>query len=67
MKAAAFRCKAGDAPPLTHLNDSDYLAGKGVFDISSDNINALAIWSCRFWATYVVLCVHPSFVRLAPC
>ncbi|KAL8278775.1 hypothetical protein RQP46_008844 [Phenoliferia psychrophenolica] len=38
--------------PMEHAY---YLAGKGVFDISTDNVNALAIWSCRFWATYVVL------------
>ncbi|BGP09372.1 hypothetical protein JCM10049v2_005239 [Rhodotorula toruloides] len=38
--------------PLEHLY---YLAGKGVFKISPKRIGEIAVWSCRFWAAYVVL------------
>ncbi|GAA5898489.1 hypothetical protein JCM6882_007795 [Rhodosporidiobolus microsporus] len=38
--------------PLEHIY---YLAGKGVFKISPKRINTIALWSCRFWAAYVVL------------
>lgn len=38
--------------PLEHLY---YLAGKGVFKISPARIGTIAVWSCRFWAAYVVL------------
>ncbi|GAA5903622.1 hypothetical protein JCM5296_001372 [Sporobolomyces johnsonii] len=38
--------------PLEHIY---YLAGKGVFKIKPKRINDIAIWSCRFWAAYVVL------------
>ncbi|POY73210.1 hypothetical protein BMF94_3543 [Rhodotorula taiwanensis] len=38
--------------PLEHLY---YLAGKGVFKISPARIGKIAVWSCRFWAAYVVL------------
>ncbi|GAA6028648.1 hypothetical protein JCM8097_007328 [Rhodosporidiobolus ruineniae] len=38
--------------PLEHIY---YLAGKGVFKISPKRINEIALWSCRFWAAYVVL------------
>lgn len=38
----------------------DYLAGKGVFKISPARIGKIAVWSCRFWAAYVVLCVSVS-------
>ncbi|TNY19359.1 peroxisomal biogenesis factor 11 [Rhodotorula diobovata] len=38
--------------PLEHTY---YLAGKGVFNISPQRIGKIAVWSCRFWAAYVVL------------
>ncbi|GAA6023009.1 hypothetical protein JCM11491_000355 [Sporobolomyces phaffii] len=38
--------------PLEHTY---YLAGKGVFKIQPKRIGQMAIWSCRFWAAYVVL------------
>ncbi|BGP17652.1 hypothetical protein JCM10213_001305 [Rhodosporidiobolus nylandii] len=38
--------------PLEHIY---YLAGKGVFKISPQRISSIAVWSCRFWAAYVVL------------
>ncbi|GAA5825059.1 hypothetical protein JCM11251_006080 [Rhodosporidiobolus azoricus] len=38
--------------PLEHIY---YLAGKGVFKISPKRITTIALWSCRFWAAYVVL------------
>ncbi|GAA6015758.1 hypothetical protein JCM10207_008787 [Rhodosporidiobolus poonsookiae] len=38
--------------PLEHIY---YLAGKGVFKITPKRINTIALWSCRFWAAYVVL------------
>ncbi|BGP41396.1 hypothetical protein JCM10449v2_005374 [Rhodotorula kratochvilovae] len=38
--------------PLEHIY---YLAGKGIFKISPQRIGTIAIWSCRFWAAYVVL------------
>ncbi|GAA5873717.1 hypothetical protein JCM16303_002565 [Sporobolomyces ruberrimus] len=38
--------------PLEHTY---YLAGKGVFNIKPQRIGQMAIWSCRFWAAYVVL------------
>ncbi|KAJ8293847.1 hypothetical protein OF846_003107 [Rhodotorula toruloides] len=42
--------------PLEHLY---YLAGKGVFKISPKRIGEIAVWSCRFWAAYVVLYILP--------
>lgn len=33
----------------------DYLAGKGVFNLSPARIGNIAVWSCRFWAVYVVM------------
>ncbi|SCV73473.1 BQ2448_7399 [Microbotryum intermedium] len=38
--------------PLEHYY---YLAGKGVFDCPPARIGTIAMWSCRFWASYVVL------------
>ncbi|GAA5972116.1 hypothetical protein JCM11641_002503 [Rhodosporidiobolus odoratus] len=38
--------------PLEHTY---YLASKGVFSLKPSRINSIAIWSCRFWAAYVVL------------
>jgi len=39
----------------------DYLAGKGILKIKPQRIGQMAIWSCRFWAAYVVL-----YVLLSP-
>ncbi|KAK4048967.1 hypothetical protein OIO90_005602 [Microbotryomycetes sp. JL221] len=38
--------------PLEHYY---YLAGKGIFKATTERINKIAIWSCRFWAAYVAL------------
>ncbi|KDE09840.1 hypothetical protein MVLG_00238 [Microbotryum lychnidis-dioicae p1A1 Lamole] len=38
--------------PLEHYY---YLAGKGVFDCPPARIGTIAMWACRFWASYVVL------------
>lgn len=51
--------------PLEHTY---YLAGKGVFKIQPKRIGQLVIWSCRFWAAYVVLQIlhiRRSFVLLS--
>ncbi|GAA6064081.1 hypothetical protein JCM10212_002723 [Sporobolomyces blumeae] len=51
--------------PLEHTY---YLAGKGVFKIQPKRIGQMAIWSCRFWAAYVVLQIlhiRRSFVLLS--
>lgn len=49
---SAKTCRA-ETGRRTH---ADYLAGKGVFNISPQRIGKIAVWSCRFWAAYVVLC-----------
>ncbi|GAA5907892.1 hypothetical protein JCM8208_001978 [Rhodotorula glutinis] len=38
--------------PLEHFY---YLAGKGIFKVAPQRIGQIAVWSCRFWAAYVVL------------
>ncbi|SGZ11962.1 BQ5605_C028g10469 [Microbotryum silenes-dioicae] len=38
--------------PLEHYY---YLAGKGVFDCPPARIGTIAMWACRFWASYVIL------------
>ncbi|BGP56487.1 hypothetical protein JCM8202v2_004107 [Rhodotorula sphaerocarpa] len=51
--------------PLEHCY---YLAGKGVFNLSPARIGNIAVWSCRFWAVYVVmqvLHIRRSFQLLA--
>ncbi|GAA5832227.1 hypothetical protein JCM5353_008205 [Sporobolomyces roseus] len=51
--------------PLEHTY---YLAGKGIFKIKPQRIGQMAIWSCRFWAAYVVLQIlhiRRSFVLLS--
>jgi len=50
---------------LTKRVRADYLAGKGIFKVAPQRIGQIAVWSCRFWAAYVVLCVT-SVTPFAP-